>query len=78
MAVLQAMSAHGDFEEVQHSGCLALQALQPLLRHRLCGLVEAAAAKFPGIMDAKTTAATIGAISGALASTEPALATAEA
>lgn len=71
-AVLRAMDAFSDDEDVQREGCLTLQALQPLIRRHLCDVVAAARTKFPDAIDAQTTATTIRSIAGALATAEPA------
>jgi hypothetical protein len=77
-AVVEAMDMHGEDESVQVEGCLALTALQLLIRRRLCAVVERARAKFPDEMDAETAAAAIRSISDALATAEPASAAAGA
>jgi hypothetical protein len=77
-AVVEAMDMHGEDESVQVEGCLALTALQLLIRRRLCAVVEEARAKFPDEMDEETAATAIRSISDALATAEPASATAGA
>jgi hypothetical protein len=56
-AVLKAMGAFGENERVQRLACFALVALQPLIRRRLCDVVDAARAKFPDSVGAETAAA---------------------
>jgi len=56
-AVLKAMGAFGEDKRVQCLGCFALVALQPLIRRRLCDVVDAARAKFPDSVGAETAAA---------------------
>ena len=56
-AVLKAMGAFGEDKRVQRHGCFALVALQPLIRRRLCDVVDAARAKFPDSVGAETAAA---------------------
>jgi hypothetical protein len=77
-AVMEAMDMHGEDESVQVEGCLALTALQLLIRRRLCAVIEEAQAMFPGAMDVETAASAIRSIFDALATAEPASAAAGA
>jgi len=61
-----AMDAHIADGDVQRECCLALTALQPLIRRRLCAAVHAGRAAHPAAVDDSVAAATLAAIGDAL------------